>query len=130
MRRFFRSAKKEARVYPAELQQRLVTELQTVTTQYPGTPHARAALRLLAVVCSPPALGNERLAAESLVQLSTCDPEAGAEPLYEAARLYDLRLAEATRAADLYEQLQSRFPGNPHADEVRERLAFLRPARP
>jgi TolA-binding protein len=114
------------RSYPAGIQQRLVTELQAVQARYAGTPHALAALRLIITVCSPPEMSNDRLAAECLAQLSRLDPEAGPEPLYEAARLYDRRLAEPLLAVELYEQLQSRFPENSHADVVRERLTALR----
>jgi tetratricopeptide (TPR) repeat protein len=124
----FRAVKKATttKSYPAGLQQRLVTELQALQAEYAGTPHALEALRLIITVCSPPEMSNDRLAAESFVQLSKLDPEAGPEPLYDAARLYDRKLAEPRLAFELYGQLQARFPENTHAAVVRERLAALR----
>jgi TolA-binding protein len=124
----FRAVKKATttKSYSRSLQLRLVTELQAFQAEYAGTAHAFEALRLIVTVCSPPEMGNDRLAAETLVQLSKLDPEAGPEPLYDAARLYDRKLAEPSKAFDLYTQLQSRFPENSHATLVRERLAALR----
>jgi TolA-binding protein len=112
-------------IYPAAFQQRLVKELQTVQADYTGTPHALAALRLIIMVCSAPEMSNERLAAECFAQLGTLDAETAAESLYDAARLYDRRLGEPALAIKLYEELQSRFPQNSHADMVRQRLALL-----
>lgn len=127
----FRAVKKVAgssRSYPAELQRRLVAELQPVADAQPASPHAGAALQLIVTICSPPGMGDKRLAADSLVRICRLNPATGADPLFEAATLYERELGEPQRAADLYAELLERFPNDPRTESVRARHAALRAA--
>jgi len=124
----FRAVKKVAgssRCYPAELQRRLVAELRPVADAQPASPHAGAALHLIVTISSPPGMSDKRLAADSLVRLYRLDPETGADPLFEAATLYERELGEPQRAAALYAELLERFPNDSRAESVRARHAAL-----
>ena len=114
------------RIYNGELQRRLVDELQDLVAKYPESAHDLAARRLIVEICVPPEMRDERLAAVNLVRICDLDPDAGPEPLYEAARIYDRELHEPQNAVPLYERLQEQAPDNPHAETVRARLTALR----
>ncbi|MBN2452312.1 MAG: protein kinase [Lentisphaeria bacterium] len=113
------------RRYPADLQQRLIHDLQQVIARCPGTPRGLEALRLTAEICAPPDLSNARLAAETLLEVSRQDPDAGPGVLFEAARIYDRELGEKARAIELYVKVQAWFRDSREAAEARERLREL-----
>ncbi len=113
-------------VWDAQLQQRLIAELQEVLDKHPATAHAVSALDLKAEIAEMPLLSDVHAAAEALMMRYHLMPEGSPDALYHAAELYDQKVKDPVVAGQAYALFVHDFPSDRRAPKARSRLEQLR----
>lgn len=111
--------------YDADLQERLVRELQALVAATPDNRVASAEMRLIVEICTRPDLNDWRTAADTLLQLRGRDPSWGADDLFRAAEYYHKQLADVQKAVATYREFLKEFPDDPRGRVARDRLQLL-----
>jgi serine/threonine protein kinase len=114
-------------VWDANLQTRLIAELQDVVDKSPKGPQAASALVLIATIAECPALEEVKVAAAALTRLHALGPAVNADALFHAAELYDADAGDKALAAETYAQFLKEFPYDARAVQAQGRLRSLRP---
>jgi predicted Ser/Thr protein kinase len=112
-------------VWDAQLQKRLIAELQEVLGKRLSDANAVSALKLLATIAEMPMLADSKVAADALMKLCAYKPEEAADVMFHAAELYDQRGNEPALARQTYERFVREFSSDRRVSTARNRLEVL-----
>jgi len=113
-------------IWDAQLQKRLIAELQEVLDKQPAVANAVLALDLMAEIAEMPMLEDARTAADALMKRYTLTPDGSPDVLYHAAELYDQKVKDAALAGRAYRRFEHDFPSDRRAPKAHSRSEQLR----
>lgn len=112
-------------VWDANLQERLIIELQDVLKKTVQGPQMVPALALIAEIAEHPALEKKPEAAATLLKLYALDPTGQADALFHAAELADGDKGDKALAVEAYTLFVKDFPNDKRTPKAQKRLKFL-----
>lgn len=115
--------------YDKSVQRQLVEKLQELVADPAAKEVVPGALRLIAEIAEPAALGDLPLAAASLLQLHELQPTGDPKTLLYAAEILDRKLNRTEAALEAYGKFLVAYPADSHAGSVRRRVETLKAAK-